>query len=59
MQRGEECSSPRKVTLGLCNIRLNRERIHVVRRNIENLITLSQRLGEAPKYHAGLCVQGK
>ena len=49
MERSEERRSPRKIALGLCNSRLCREGIHVVRCNIENLIKLSQRFGETTK----------
>ena len=46
MQRSEERSSTRQIALGLCDSRLIRERIHVVRYDIENLIKLSQRFGK-------------
>src|SRR5215831_19798333 len=49
MQRSEERSSTRQITLGLCYSRLIRERIHVVRYDVENLIKLSQRFGETTK----------
>jgi hypothetical protein len=40
----------------LCNTRLLRKGIQVVRYNIEHLIKLSQRLGETTNYHVGLGV---
>ena len=49
-QRREERSSTRQITLGLCDSRLERERIHVVRRYVEDLIKLSQCFGETTKY---------
>ena len=49
MQRSEERRGTRQVAFGLCNSRLFREGIDVVRRNIENLIKLSQRFGETTK----------
>jgi hypothetical protein len=39
----------RQVALGLCNTRLFREGIHVVRYDIENLIELAQGVGETTK----------
>ena len=59
MQRSEERSSPRQVAFGLCDSRLNRERIHVVRSNIENLIKLSQRFGKTTKIYIGKRVLGE
>src|SRR6266498_2216875 len=56
MQRSEECGSPRKVALRLCNTRLLPNGVQVVRYNIEHLIKLSQRLGEATNYHVRLGV---
>ena len=49
MERSEERRSTRQIALGLCDSRLEREGIHVVRRDIENLIKLSQRFGETTK----------
>ena len=46
MQRSEERRGPRQVALGLCDSRLYREGIDVVRCDIENLIKLSQRFGK-------------
>src|SRR5205814_51893 len=43
----------RQVALDLCDSRLFHEGIQVVRRNIENLIKLSQRFGETPKTEIG------
>src|SRR4029077_6648760 len=59
IQRSEECGSLREGALGLCNTRLLRKRIHVSRYNIEHLIKLSQRLGEATNYHVRLGVLGE
>src|SRR6266853_4741555 len=58
-ERSEQRSSPRQVALGLCNSRLEREGIHVVRRNIENLIKLSQRFGKTTKRDIGNRVLGE
>src|SRR5262249_10429932 len=54
MQLSEECGSPRKVALRLCNTRLLPNGVQVVRYNIEHLIKLSQRFGETTNYHVGL-----
>src|SRR6266513_3867398 len=59
MERGEKRFSTRQVALGLCNTRLFREGIHVVRYNIENLIELSQRFGETTKTDIGIRVLGE
>ena len=56
MQGSEERRSTRQVALGLCDGRLYRHGIDVVRRNIENLIKLSQRFGETTKIDIGNCV---
>ena len=48
-ERSEERRSTRQIALGLCDSRLYREGIHVVRCDIENLIKLSQRFGETTK----------
>ena len=53
MQRGEKRSSPRQITLGLCDGRLEHEGIEVVRHDIENLIKLPQRFGETTKHDIG------
>src|SRR5437773_12151162 len=53
MQRNEERRGTRQVALDLCDSRLFHEGIQVVRRNIENLIKLSQRFGETPKTEIG------
>src|SRR5262249_8610301 len=59
MQRSQERRGPREVALGLCNTRLFREGIHVVRYDIEDLIELSQGFGETTKTDIGICVLGK
>src|SRR2546430_8917245 len=59
MQRREERSSTRQVALGLCNTRLCREGIYVIRFNIENLIELSQGFGETTKTDIGIRVLGE
>src|SRR5436190_23478634 len=56
MQRSEERRGPRQVALGLCNTRLCREGIHVVRCDIENLIKFSQGFGETTKTDIGIRV---
>src|SRR5262245_10327183 len=47
MERSEQRRRTRQVALALCNTRLKREGIDVVRCDIENLINLSQRFREA------------
>ena len=59
MERSEECSRTRQIALGLADIRLCRECIHVVWRDIENLIKLSQRFGETTKVDIGKRVLGE
>src|SRR5947199_4443675 len=59
MQRSEERSGTRQVALGLCNTRLFRESIHVVRYDIENLIELSQGFGETTQTDIGIRVLGQ
>ena len=59
MQRSKERRRTRQVALGLCYTRLEREGIHVVRCNIENLIKLSQRFGETTKIDIGKRVLGE
>ena len=49
VERSEERASTRQVSLGLCDTSLAREGVQVVRRDIENLIKLSQRFGETTK----------
>ena len=56
VKRSEERRGPRQVALGLCDSRLYRESIDVVRCDIENLIKLSQRFGKTAKDHIGTCV---
>jgi hypothetical protein len=58
-QQREERSSARQVVLGLCNTRLFRQRIHVVRYDIENLIELSKDFGETTKTDIGIRVLGE
>src|SRR5258706_9501721 len=53
MQRSEERRGTRQVALGLCDSRLFHEGIQVVRRNIENLIKLSQCFGETTETEIG------
>ena len=59
MEGSEQCSRTRQIALGLCDTRLKRESIHVVRCNIENLIKLSQRFGETTKVDIGKRVLGE
>src|SRR6266496_5923817 len=59
MQRSEQRSCPWQIALGLCDIRLRRQRIHVIRCDIEHLIKLSQRFGETTKLSIGKRVLGK
>src|SRR6476661_1377887 len=49
MERSQERGRPRQSALGLCNSRFFRNHIHIVRRNIENLVPLPQCFGEATK----------
>ena len=58
-QRSEERSRKRQITVGLCDSRLIRERIHVVGRDVEDLIELSQCLRETMKGEIGICVLGE
>jgi hypothetical protein len=53
VQRSEECRGPRKITLGLVDIRLRGECIRIVRCDVEDLIKLSQRFGETSKHDIG------
>src|SRR5215510_8956795 len=53
MQRSEERRGTWQIALGLRNGRLCREGIEVIRRNIENLIKLSQRFGKPPECSIG------
>src|ERR1700745_131946 len=46
MEWGENCRRPWQVALGLCDRRLSRERIHIIRCDIENLIKLPQGFGK-------------
>src|SRR5438093_8687007 len=55
----EKRGSPRQITLDLCDRCLERNRIDVVRCNIENLIKLSQRFGETTKGGIGNRVLGQ
>ena len=59
VERSEKRGSPRQVALGLCDSRLQRKGIHVVRHNIENLIKLSQCFGETTKPDIGKRVLGE
>src|SRR5215472_9143835 len=59
MQWREERSGARQIALGLCNTRLFREGIHVVRCDIENLIEFSQGFGETTKTDIGIRVLGE
>src|SRR5207249_11755020 len=49
VDRGEERRGTRQIALSLCDSRLCCEGVDVARHNIENLIKLSQRLGETTK----------
>ena len=49
VERSKERRGTRQVALPLCNRRLEREGIYVVRRDIENLIKLSQRFRKTTK----------
>ena len=53
MERREKRRGPRKVALGLSDSRFLHEGIHVVRYDTENLIKLSQRLGETTNKDIG------
>ena len=59
MQRSKERRRTRQIAFSLCDIRLEREGIHVVRCNIENLVKLSQRFGETTKVDIGKRVLGE
>ena len=53
MQRIEQRRRPRQVTFGLRGQRLFRKSIDVIRRDIENLIQLPQRLRKAAEKDIG------
>ena len=59
MQRRKDRRGTRQVALGLCDSRLYRQDIDIVRRNIENLIKLSQRFGETTEDEIGKRVLGE
>jgi hypothetical protein len=59
VQRSKERRRTRQIAFSLCDIRLEREGIDVVRCNIENLIKLSQRFGKTTKIDIGLRVLGE
>ena len=53
MQRIEQRSSTWQIAFRLCDGRLHCKGIHIVRCDIENLIKLSQCLGETAKMEIG------
>src|SRR5262249_23440452 len=55
----QERSGTLEVALGLCNTCFVHECIHVVRRDIENLIKLSQRFGKTSKCNVRFCMLPK
>ena len=59
MKRSEDRRGTWQVPLGLCDNRLYRESIQVVRCDIENLIKLSQRFRETTKTDIGNRVLGE
>ena len=59
LEWSEERSGPRQIALRLCNSRLTRQGIQVIRYNIENLIKLSERFGETSSANIGKCALGK
>ena len=59
VQRSKERRRTRQIAFSLCDIRLEREGIRVVRCNIENAVKLSQRFGKTTKVHIGKCVLGQ
>src|SRR5207249_11047074 len=59
VERSEERRGLRQIAFGLCNTRLFREGIDVVRRNIENLIKLSQRFRKTTECYIGKRVLGE
>src|SRR6058998_164865 len=56
VNRGEERGGPRQIALSLCDSRLCREGVDVVRHNFENLVKLSQRFGKTTKLDIELCM---
>ncbi len=54
MKRSKERGSPREITLGLGDRRLDRESVHVIRDNLENLVELPQRFRKTTARNAGL-----
>ena len=59
MERSEECRSTRKIAFGLRDGRLLRQRIEVIRGDIENLIKFSQRFRETTQGDIGKRVLGE
>src|SRR5438034_8286045 len=58
-ERSEERRGTRQVAFGLCDSRLVRQDIDVVRRDIENLVKLSQRFRKTTKGLIGSRVLGE
>ena len=58
-ERSEDGRGARQIAFGLCDSRLVRQDIDVVRRDIENLVKLSQRFGETTKVLIGKRVLGE
>src|SRR6266403_5671305 len=59
MKGSEKSRSARQVTFGLSNRCFQRQGIHVVRRNVENLVKLPLRFGETTKQKVGKRVLGE
>src|SRR5438132_13853229 len=51
MERSEDRRCSWQIALGLCDNRLSRERVHVIRCDIENLIKFSQGFGKTTQHH--------
>src|SRR5437899_603857 len=59
MQWREERTGAGKIALSLCNTRLLRKGVDVIRNNVEHLIKFPQRFRETTDYHVGLRMLGE
>src|SRR5206468_11899397 len=53
MERSEDCRGARQIAFGLCDRRLCRQDIDIVRSDIENLVKFPQRFRETTKKQIG------
>ncbi len=59
MEWSEERGRPWEITLGLGDRRLDRESVHVIRDNLDNLVKLPQRFRKLTARNAGLPMLSK